>query len=238
MGGFVPMRGLLQEILHTPNMGGKYVGVGKLEADQLFYYYLESQKNPKEDPLVFWLTGGPGCSGLSALFCEIGPLQLDKVVFNGNILKLVLRSYPWTNVSSIIFVDSPVQTGFSYSEGSDDDETGDIKTSQELHEFVRKVGIIDSVFLARQSQGTKLNRNRSSTSRHGYLVGNPVLTDKKYDSGSVVPFVHGMGLISDELYESARKNCKEDYYTNRNDPKCAEDLEAVNEVKRRTISSS
>ena len=34
----------------------------------------------------------------------------------------------------------------------------------------------------------------------GYLVGNPV-TDEKFDNGAFVPYAHGMGLISDELYE-------------------------------------
>ncbi|KAG1341812.1 putative Serine carboxypeptidase-like 18 [Cocos nucifera] len=34
----------------------------------------------------------------------------------------------------------------------------------------------------------------------GYLVGNPA-TDEKFDNGAFVPYAHGMGLISDELYE-------------------------------------
>ncbi len=34
----------------------------------------------------------------------------------------------------------------------------------------------------------------------GYLLGNP-LTDHNFDTPSKIPFAHGMGLISDELYE-------------------------------------
>ena len=34
----------------------------------------------------------------------------------------------------------------------------------------------------------------------GYLVGNGV-TDETFDGNALVPFAHGMGLISDDLYQ-------------------------------------
>lgn len=34
----------------------------------------------------------------------------------------------------------------------------------------------------------------------GYMVGNGV-TDRKFDGNALVPFTHGMGLISDNIYE-------------------------------------
>ncbi|RWR73917.1 Serine carboxypeptidase-like protein 7 [Cinnamomum micranthum f. kanehirae] len=49
-----------------------YVGVGESNQDQLFYYFVQSDTNPQEDPLVLWLTGGPGCSAWSGLVYEIG----------------------------------------------------------------------------------------------------------------------------------------------------------------------
>ncbi|KAL6209963.1 hypothetical protein ACLB2K_020901 [Fragaria x ananassa] len=49
-----------------------YVSVGDLEELQFFYYFIESQRDPVKDPLLLWLTGGPGCSGFSGLVYEIG----------------------------------------------------------------------------------------------------------------------------------------------------------------------
>ena len=56
----------------------RYVGVGESEELQLFYYFVKSERNPEKDPLMLWLTGGPACSAVSALFFELGNTIMHK----------------------------------------------------------------------------------------------------------------------------------------------------------------
>uniref|UniRef100_A0A8R7TIY0 Carboxypeptidase n=1 Tax=Triticum urartu TaxID=4572 RepID=A0A8R7TIY0_TRIUA len=62
----------------------------------------------------------------------------------------------------------------------------------------------------------------------GYFAGNPV-TDGRFDTAGKVQFFHGMGLLSDELYEFAKENCGGNY----SDPPnalCAESIQAIDDV--------
>ncbi|KAK0621431.1 extracellular carboxypeptidase [Bombardia bombarda] len=78
----------------------------------LFYWFFESRNDPKNDPVVLWLNGGPGCSSLTGLFLELGPSSIDKK------LKIVNNEWSWNNNASVIFLDQPVNVGYSYSGSS------------------------------------------------------------------------------------------------------------------------
>ncbi|KAK2630281.1 hypothetical protein QTJ16_001101 [Diplocarpon rosae] len=86
---------------------------GYLDDDEndkhLFYWFFESRNDPKNDPVILWLNGGPGCSSLTGLFLELGPSSIDKN------LKLHNNPYSWNANASVIFLDQPVNVGYSYS---------------------------------------------------------------------------------------------------------------------------
>ncbi|ONI02730.1 hypothetical protein PRUPE_6G218600 [Prunus persica] len=114
-----------------------YIGADEKEDVQLFYYFVESERNPRDDPLMLWLTGGPTCSGLSGVAFEIGPMKFNMVEYNGSLPTFVINPYSWTKVSSIIFVDAPIGTGFSYSRSSKG--SSDTLFVNHIYGFLKKV---------------------------------------------------------------------------------------------------
>ncbi|TYH20830.1 hypothetical protein ES288_A05G459800v1 [Gossypium darwinii] len=62
----------------------------------MYYFFFESRSN-KKDPVVIWLTGGPGCSSELALFYENGPFSIS------DNMSLVWNEFVWDNVFFLIF---------------------------------------------------------------------------------------------------------------------------------------
>jgi cathepsin A (carboxypeptidase C) len=84
-----------------------------------FYWMFESRNNPSTDPFIIWMTGGPGCSGMMALTNENGPCTVneDGVDTSNN-------PYSWTNNATVLWIDQPTGTGFSYGKQKVSDEAG------------------------------------------------------------------------------------------------------------------
>ena len=60
---------------------------------RMFYFYFESRGDKAKDPLVVWMTGGPGCSSEVALFFENGPY-----IINNDNKTLSWSDYGWDMV--------------------------------------------------------------------------------------------------------------------------------------------
>ena len=75
----------------------------------LHYWFVESQNDPSNDPVTLWLNGGPGCSSLDGLLYENGPFHLNH---SGVLYK---TEYSWNLLSNMLYLESPIGVGFSYS---------------------------------------------------------------------------------------------------------------------------
>ncbi|KAI8099227.1 Alpha/Beta hydrolase protein [Halteromyces radiatus] len=105
---------------------------GYLDVDDdkhFFFWFFESRNKPEEDPLVLWLNGGPGCSSLTGLFMELGPCTVNKA---GDDTKI--NPYSWNSNSSVVFLDQPLNVGYSYGNGG---ATNTVEAAKHVYAFLQ-----------------------------------------------------------------------------------------------------
>ncbi|RYR59544.1 hypothetical protein Ahy_A05g025443 [Arachis hypogaea] len=89
-----------------------YVTVNETNGRALFCWFFEAITNPDDKPLVLWLNGGSGCSSVG-----YGATQAIE--------------------ANILFLESPVGVGFSYSNTTSDyDQLGDQMTANDAYTFL------------------------------------------------------------------------------------------------------
>lgn len=115
----------------SDSMYSGYVTVSPTNGRSLFYYFTESRRSAANDPLVVWLNGGPGCSSLGGLLSELG---FGWVQQNGTVQE---NPWAWNSVANMLFIESPRDVGFSYSNTSMDAYVGDQGTSEDLYTFLQ-----------------------------------------------------------------------------------------------------
>ncbi|KAH6834393.1 serine carboxypeptidase-like 20 [Perilla frutescens var. hirtella] len=210
-----------------------YVTLEGKPPKKLFYYFVVSERSPARDPVVLWLNGGPGCSSFDGFVYEHGPFNFEASK-KGGLPLLHLNPYSWSKAASIIYLDSPVGVGFSYSANTSYYVNGDLQTAAETHLFLLKwfeqfpefnanpfyisgesyAGIYVPTLASNVVKGIE-NGTKPHINFKGYMVGNGVC-DTHFDGNALVPFVHGMGLISDTMYKEAEALCQGNYHNSIN----------------------
>lgn len=95
-----------------------YIKLANKKDDHYFYWYVESMSDePDKDPLVLWLTGGPGVASTVALLSENGPCLVQPD------LTATINEFAWTKAAHMIWLDQPTNVGFSYGSQKDPDST-------------------------------------------------------------------------------------------------------------------
>ncbi|KAL3849586.1 hypothetical protein ACJIZ3_011468 [Penstemon smallii] len=122
----------------------------------MFWWYYKSpyrtQDPNKPWPVILWLQGGPGASGVGiGNFEEVGPLDTF----------LKPRNTTWLKKADLLFVDNPVGTGYSFVEDTKlfvktDEEAANDLTTLLIKVFNRNVSLQKSpLYIVAESYGGK-----------------------------------------------------------------------------------
>eukprot|EP00933_Yihiella_yeosuensis_P041440 TRINITY_DN35830_c0_g1_i1.p1 TRINITY_DN35830_c0_g1~~TRINITY_DN35830_c0_g1_i1.p1 ORF type:complete len:754 (+),score=140.53 TRINITY_DN35830_c0_g1_i1:83-2344(+) len=99
-----------------------YISVGA--QNRYFYWLAESRSSePRKDPLILWMTGGPGCSSILALLTENGPCKVQKKRGFGfeEELETIRNKWSWTEAANVLWVDQPAGVGYSIGQAVHDE---------------------------------------------------------------------------------------------------------------------
>ncbi|GMN50992.1 hypothetical protein TIFTF001_020143 [Ficus carica] len=183
---------------------------------RMFYLFFESRNN-KKDPVVIWLTGGPGCSSELAVFYENGPFNI------ADNMSLVWNQYGWDQVSNLLYVDQPTGTGFSYSSDKRDIRHNEDGVSNDLYDFLQAffaehpnlakndfyitgesyAGHYIPAFAARVHRGNK-DKEGIHINLKGFAIGNG-LTDPAIQYKAYTDYALDMGIIKKSDYDRINK---------------------------------
>ncbi len=221
-----------------------YIQVNSTSQRNLFYWFVESQSNPQTDPVVLWLNGGPGCSSLDGFLSEHGPFNLQD---NGDTVKLTLNPYSWNKVSNVLYIESPVGVGYSYSANPsvdyqifNDNQTA-LDLYQVLQNFFQSYPLFSKqdFYVSGESYAGRYvpvlsnlihDKNQDPAAKKinlkGFLVGNGI-TDDEQDTNSFPYFLWQHAIVSDDSFAAALKACQNNFYKNADKPDCAAQLNVI-----------
>lgn len=209
---------LITNLPGAPNVNFKqYAGYFDVGNNRHFHYwFVESQSNPATDPVLLWLTGGPGCSGLSALLTEFGPFMV-----NPDGATLSLNPYSWNKKASILTIESPAGVGYSYSSNgdiqTDDNQTANANFNA-LKGFFTAFPQYKSndFFVTGESYGgiyiptlvqTILNKKQEfPINLKGMAIGNGCVSGN-LGLDTIIQFTYNHGMIDEQTWQKVSTQC-------------------------------
>ncbi|KAK5644865.1 hypothetical protein RI129_006165 [Pyrocoelia pectoralis] len=87
-----------------------YFTVNERYNSNTFFWFFPCEFDYLNAPVLLWLQGGPGASSMTGLFGEHGPFIVNSSY------QIELREHRWTKKFSVIYIDNPVGTGFSFTD--------------------------------------------------------------------------------------------------------------------------
>jgi carboxypeptidase C (cathepsin A) len=122
----------------------------------MFFWFFEARDSPLTAPLTLWLQGGPGsASTVQAVSGHNGPCAVQS---DSN--STVLNPWSWNNVANVLYLDQPMQVGYSYdvaTEGTMDMMTGVINPGQvNSSTYLLRKGVFASQDMRRTANTTAI----------------------------------------------------------------------------------
>lgn len=251
----LPHPDLITRLPGQPQVGfsqfSGYVSVDDKKQKALFYYFVEAEVDAALKPLVLWLNGGPGCSSLGVgAFSENGPFRP-----NGQVL--LRNEYSWNREANMLYLETPIGVGFSYSAATSSYETvTDEITARDNLEFLQRwfdkfpQYRNSSLFITGESYAghyvpqlanlmMQFNKKEKLFNLKGIALGNPVL-EFATDFNSRAEYFWSHGLISDTTYKMFTSMCNysryvSEYYRDSVSPICSKVMSQVSRETSRFV---
>ncbi|KAL8558528.1 hypothetical protein ACOMHN_038852 [Nucella lapillus] len=126
----------LSQVTSLPGWSGKsysgYITVNDNLQSNTFFWFFPAQMDPVHAAVLMWLQGGPGGSSMFGLFDEHGPFYINKDI------KLIPRDITWNKNYSMLYVDNPVGTGFSFTKSEAGYVTNEVQVGRDLYSFLEQ----------------------------------------------------------------------------------------------------
>ncbi|KAF9567426.1 pheromone-processing carboxypeptidase KEX1 [Agrocybe pediades] len=103
----------------------------------LYFFMVKNRRVADKERIVFWFNGGPGCSSFDGAMMEVGPWRWDGKSDHD----FYVKEGGWEEYTTMVFVDQPAGTGFSYTSTDKYVHTIDV-AQQNLLEFLRNFYLV------------------------------------------------------------------------------------------------
>ncbi|CAG7786811.1 unnamed protein product [Allacma fusca] len=183
-----------------------YLTIDEKYNSNLFFWFFPAQEKPEKAPVILWVNDVPGHTSLKGIFLENGPFILDE---NGEIQE---RAHTWTKTHSMLYIDAPVGSGFSFADNHTAYANNSDEEAEELYEALVQFFTLfceyqtQNFYLAGETFAASFiahtakkidaeNANGSlKINLKGFVLGSPFL-DFQYALKNQVEFYYNLGLI-------------------------------------------
>jgi len=204
--------GMAQEMARVTNLPGSsqesysgFLTVDAAHKSNMFFWFFPAQNKDPKAPVVLWLQGGPGGSSLFGLFVENGPYTIDE---NLNLLK---KPVTWNDKYSMLYIDNPVGTGFSFTGDDAGYSTNESEVAVNLYSCLTQFftlfpkHALNDFYVTGESYAGKylpaisyyiMKQNSTNINLKGVAIGDG-FTDPESMLPAYAPYLYNLGMLDE-----------------------------------------